>query len=92
MYHSQVGMFAIPLLDHTQLRKLYGMAFGIPRIDDDVYNCEPIPGKLFTNASGVAQDWVPSLEGRSCTRDHVSVAGYALLQNPAADPAKQRPR
>ena len=68
MYHSQVGMFAIPLLDHTQLRKLYGMAFGIPRIDDDVYKCEQIPGKLFTNASGEAPDWVLSQEGEGGAR------------------------
>ena len=50
-------------LNHKQLRKLHGMAFGIPRIADDVYNCEPIPCKQFTNASGEAPDWVLSPEG-----------------------------
>ena len=29
MYHAQAGMFAIPLLNHKQLAKLHGMAFGI---------------------------------------------------------------
>ena len=44
-------MFAIPFLDHEQLARLHGMAFGIPSINGSVYKCEPIPGKLFTNAS-----------------------------------------
>ena len=39
------------------------MAFCIPRIDNNVYKCEPIPGKPFTNASGEAQDWVLSPGG-----------------------------
>ena len=56
-------MFAIPHLDHQQLRRLHGLVFGIPRIDDDVHTYEPIPGKLFTNASGEAPDWVLSPEG-----------------------------
>ena len=56
-------MFATPPLNHEQLAKLHGMAFAMPRIDDSVYKCEPIPGKLFTNASGEAQDWVLSPEG-----------------------------
>ena len=43
MYHSQVGMFAIPHLDHEQLARLHGMALGIPRTNDSVYKCEPIP-------------------------------------------------
>ena len=54
MYHAQAGMFAILMLNHEQLAKLHGMALGIPRIDESVYKCEPILGKLFTNASGVA--------------------------------------
>ena len=29
---------------HEQLARLHGMAFGISRINDDVYKCEPIPG------------------------------------------------
>ena len=45
MYYEQAGMFAIPLLNHEQLSKLHRMAFGIPRIDDSVYNCEQILGK-----------------------------------------------
>ena len=40
------------------------MAFGFPRIDDDVYKCEPILGKLIFNASGEAQDWVLSPDGK----------------------------
>ena len=63
MYYSPVGMFAIPLLDHEQLARLHGMAFGIPSIDDDVDKCEPIPWKLFTNTSDEAPDWVLSVEG-----------------------------
>ena len=47
MHHSQAGMFDTPHLDHRKLRRLHGMAFGIPRIDDDVHKREPIPGKLF---------------------------------------------
>ena len=39
------------------------MAFGIPRIDDSEYKCEPILGKLFTIASGEAPDWVLLQEG-----------------------------
>ena len=63
MYHSQVGMFAIPYLDQEQLARLHGMAFSIPRIDDSVHKCGPIPTKLFTNASGEAPDWLLSQEG-----------------------------
>ena len=63
MYHAQAGMLAIPLLNHEQLAKLHGMAFGIPRIDDSVYKYEPTPGKLFTNTSVEVADWVLSLEG-----------------------------
>ena len=62
MYHSQVGMFDIPPLDHKNVQLLHGMAFGIPRIDNNGYKCEPIPCKLFTNASGEAPDWVLSPE------------------------------
>ena len=61
-------MFAIPPLDHKQLRKCHGLAFGIPRIDDDVYKCEPIPCKLFTNAGGEAPDRVLSPEGEGGAR------------------------
>ena len=68
MYHLQVGVFAIPFLDHAQLARLHGMTFGIPRIDDSIYKCEPIPGKLFTNASGEAPDWVLSPEGEGGAR------------------------
>ena len=56
-------MFSIPFLDHEQLARLHGMAFGIPRIEDSVYKCELIPWKLFTNASGEAPDWVVLQEG-----------------------------
>ena len=65
MYQAQAGMFAISLLNREQLVKLHGMAFGIPRFDDSVYKCELILGKLFTNASGEAPDWVlsPEVEG-----------------------------
>ena len=31
MYYAQFGMFAIPPLDHKNLKRLHGMAFGIPR-------------------------------------------------------------
>ena len=68
MYHSQVGMLAIPHLNRKNLKRLHDMAFGIPRIDDAVYKCEPIPGKLFTNASGEAPDWVLSPEGEDGDR------------------------
>ena len=64
MYHSQVGMFAIPHLNRKNLKRLHDMAFGIPRIDDDVYKCEPIPDKLFTNARGEAPGWVLSQGAR----------------------------
>ena len=56
MYHSQMGMFAIPFLDHKRLVRLHCMAFGTRRIDDPVFKCEPIPWKLFTNASCEAED------------------------------------
>ena len=75
MYHSQMGMFAIimiPPFDHEQLARLHGMAFGIPRIDDFVYKCEQIPGKLFTNASCKAPDWVLSPEGEVGARVIIS--------------------
>ena len=63
MYHSQVGMFAIPHLNTEQLARLHGMALGIPSIDDSEYKCEPIPGKLFTIPSDKALDLVLSQEG-----------------------------
>jgi hypothetical protein len=62
-YHAQARIFAIPPLTRRQLAMLHGMAFGIQSINDPVYKCELIPGKLFTNASGDAPDWVLSLEG-----------------------------
>ena len=68
MYNAQVGMFAIQPLDHKNLKRLHGMALGIPRIDDNVYKCELIPGKLFTNASGKAPDWVLSQEGEGSAK------------------------
>ena len=64
MYHAQVRMFDIPHLDNRQLQRHHCMAFGIPRIDDDVEKYQPIPGKLFTNASAEAPDWVLSPEGK----------------------------
>jgi hypothetical protein len=39
------------------------MTLGIPRIDDDVYKCNPTPGQLFTNKWGYAEDWVLLPEG-----------------------------
>ena len=57
-------MFAIPHLDHKNVKMLHGMAFEIPRIDNDVYKCEQIPGKLFTNASGEAPNWYCRLRGK----------------------------
>ena len=61
-------MFTIPCLDHEQLARLHGMAFGMTRIDDPVYKCEPIPRKLFTNTSGEAPDWVLLQEGEGGAR------------------------
>ena len=58
----------MPTFNHKQLRKLHGMAFGNPGVDNDVYKCEPIPGKLFTNASGEAPDWVLTQEGEGSAR------------------------
>ena len=48
------------------------MAFGIPRIDDNVYTCEPIPGKLYTNTSGETPDWVLSPEGEGGAKRIIS--------------------
>ena len=68
MYYAQVGMFAIPPLDRKNLKRLHGMAFCIPRIDDNVYKCEPSPGKLFTRASCEATNWVLSVEGEAAQK------------------------
>ena len=46
-----------------RLDTVSSMAFGIPRIDDDVYKCIPTPGQLFTNEYCEAPDWVLSPEG-----------------------------
>ena len=54
IHYAQVGMFAIPQMDHDDLLRLPSMAFGIPRIDDAAYTCTLIPGKLFTNKWGFA--------------------------------------
>ena len=62
VYYAQFGMFAIPPIDHKTLKRLHCMAFGIPRIDDDVYRCVLIPGQLLTNAYGKA------LTGYCCRR------------------------
>ena len=63
MYYAQVGMFNIPPVEDETLKRLHGMTFGIPRLDDDVYKCTPTPGQLFTNQWGDAPDWVLSPEG-----------------------------
>ena len=36
MYYAQFGMFNIPPIEDKNLKQLHSMAFGIPRIDDDV--------------------------------------------------------
>ena len=50
------------------LTSLPSMAFGIPRIDDDIYKCIPTPGQLFTNKYGEAPDWVLLPEGEGCAK------------------------
>ena len=63
MYYAQFGMSNIQPIDHTNLKRLHGMAFSIARIDDDEYKCAKIPGQLFTNEYSEAPDWVLLPEG-----------------------------
>ena len=62
MYYAQFGMLDIPPVEDKILR-LHSMAFGIPRINDNIYKCIPTPGQLFINKYGEAPDWVLSPEG-----------------------------
>ena len=50
-------------MEDETLKRLHSMTLGIPRIDDDVYKCNPTPGQLFTNKWGYAEDWVLLPEG-----------------------------
>ena len=63
MYYAQAGMFSIPPVTHKTLIRLHSKAFGIPRINDNVYTCIPTPGQLLTNKWGDALDWVLMPEG-----------------------------
>ena len=62
------GMFSIQPIEDKNLKQLHSMAFGIPRIDDDIYKCIPTPGQLFTNKYGEAPDWVLLPEGEGCAK------------------------
>ena len=72
MRYAQFGMFDILPIEDKNLKRLHSMAFGIPRIDDDIYKCTPTSGQLFTNQWVDAPDWVLSPAGEGCAKRSIT--------------------
>ena len=80
MYSAQFGMSNIPPIDHTNLKRLHGMAFSIARIDDDEYKCAKIPGQLSQRIQRGPGLGIVAGGRRRCEKNHDTMAsGLPLL-------------